>query len=118
MKMSIVSAVTATALVFTPLSGAFAQTPTGSPAQAMAEARQRLVCGPGTVVDATYLTGGLLRATCQSRTTTGLPAELSGTALTAGEIAAIAAGALLVVIVATGGGGDSTTTADTGSSGE
>ena len=81
---------------------------------------QNEVFGTGTVVDATYLSGNLLRATCRSQTPTqGLPAELQGTALTAGQVAAAAAAALLVVVVATGGDSDSTTTGETaGYSGE
>lgn len=115
MKTSIFSAVSAAAILFGPLSGAIAQTPTGNPATALAEARQRLVCGPGTVVEATYLTGGLLKATCQSRGSMGLPAALAGTELSAGGLAAAGAAALLIVIVATGGDSDSTTTGETGS---
>ena len=78
--------------------------------QALAEARQRLVCGTGTVVDATYLPGGQLRATCRAQSNETLPQELQGTELTTAQIGAVAAAALLVVIVATGGDDDSTTT--------
>ena len=91
---------------------AMAQVPLGTPAQAVAEAQARLVCGTGTVVDATYLPGGLLRASCRAQTRTTqnsrLPTELQGTSLTTG--AAIGAGALLVVVVASGGGSGGTTT--------
>lgn len=120
MKTSFKSACITAGILFASTSTLFAQTPVGSPAQALAEARQRLVCGTGTVVDATYLSGNLLRATCRSQTPTqGLPAELQGTALTAGQVAAAAAAALLVVVVATGGDSDSTTTGETaGYSGE
>ncbi|MBB97115.1 MAG: hypothetical protein CML68_21265 [Rhodobacteraceae bacterium] len=91
-----------------------AQTAVGNPAQALAEARQRLVCGTGTVVDATYLTGGLLQATCRAQQSPRtLPSELQGTALTAGQAAAAAAAALLLVVVATGGGDDNSSTTTT-----
>lgn len=100
---------------------ALAQAPLGTPAQAVAEARSRLVCGTGTVVDATYVPGGLLRATCraQARSTAQnnrLPAELQGTTLSTGAL--VTGGALLaIVVVATGGGSSDSSTTTTTSSG-
>ncbi len=110
--------VTTAALVVSFQGAAMAQVPLGTPAQAVAEAQSRLVCGSGTVVDATYVPGGLLRATCraQARTTQNrLPSELQGTGLSTG--AAVGAGALLVVVVASGGGSGSTTTTTTTTAG-
>lgn len=85
-------------------------------ATAIAEANARLVCGTGVVVNAVYLPGGLLQATCQSpsqgaagQSTPGVPAALAGTGLSAGAVAGIAAGALLLVVVGTGGDGEVTT---------
>ena len=116
MKTSIASACATTALVTALATGLFAtpgaqaQAALGTPAEALAEARQRLVCGTGTVVDATYLPGGQRRATCRAQSNETLPQELQGTELTTAQIGAVAAAALLVVIVATGGDDDSTTT--------
>lgn len=110
----------AAALVVSLSGAATAQVPLGTPAQAIAEAQARLVCGTGTVVDATYVPGGLLRATCRAQARTAqnsrLPTELQGTGLSSG--AAVGAGALLVVVVASGGGsGGTTTTTSTTSTG-
>ena len=89
----------------------------GAQATALAEANARVVCGAGVAVSAVYLPGGLLQVSCrapsQSAATSELPAQLSGTGLSAGVVGAIAAGALLIVVVASGGDGDSSTTTTT-----
>ncbi len=90
------------------------------PGGAQAEAQARLVCGAGTVVNATYLPGGLLRVTCRansnqqstsSNATSDLPAPLDGTTL-----APTLTGAALtvVVIAAIVGSEDATTTSSSG----
>lgn len=89
------------------------------PGAAMAEAQTRLVCGAGTVLNATYLPGGLLQATCQSNavkntastaSTSELPGALQGTALTPGVAAA---GVIGVVVLGAALGSDDTTVATT-----
>lgn len=80
---------------------------------AAAEARARLVCGTGTVLNATYLPGGLLRVTCraanQPNPARELPRELQGTGLTTTTpLAAITA--LIVTTIIIGENGTSTTT--------
>lgn len=93
-----------------------------TPATALAEAQARLVCGTGTVVNATYLPGGLLRATCRANVprseatassgASQLPAPLEGTAL----VSPAAAGAVTAVVVASillGGDDDTATTTTT-----
>ncbi|MEM8732436.1 MAG: hypothetical protein AAGF79_21210 [Pseudomonadota bacterium] len=113
MKMCFLAAIGAAVMT---LPGAVsAQALLGTPAEALAEARQRLVCGTGTVVDATYLPGNQLRATCRARSDSpeSLPEQLRGTELTAGTAGAAAAAALVVILIATGGDSDSTTTTAT-----
>ena len=73
------------------------------PGAAIAEAQARLACGAGTVLNATYLPGGMMQVTCQSASRSvgqsaaanELPALLEGTALTPGVVT----GGLVSVIV-------------------
>ncbi len=96
------------------------------PGAALAEAQARLACGAGTVLNATYLPGGLMQVTCQSVSRSAgqsaaaneLPTLLEGTALTPGVVAG---GVISVVVVGALLGDDdtgvtSTTTTTTSSS--
>lgn len=85
------------------LAGGVASAQLLNPGSAQAEAQSRLACGSGTVLNATYLPGGLLRVTCQSSSTQSstastaseLPAALQGTGVVAGPVA----GAIAVVVL-------------------
>lgn len=80
------------------------------------EAKARLACGSGTVVNAQYLPGGVLQVTCQQTTTeqslvqNALPEELLGTTLTPTVAAALVTTVVFLAIIA---GDDSTGTTAT-----
>ncbi|WP_264212921.1 hypothetical protein [Leisingera thetidis] len=84
---------------------------------ALEEAKQRLACGAGVPVSASYLPDGSLQVTCQApgaeavaqANTNGLP----DTGLSAGAAAGLVAGALFLVLIADDDDGTTTTTTTT-----
>lgn len=88
------------------------------PGGAQAEAQARLVCGSGTVLNANYLPGGLLRVTCQSNSTQNtatneLPSELQGTTLTTTTTATVLTVVAITAIII----GDNATSTSTSAPG-